>query len=39
MVHLITCEDEGLKKDIFEGMVAQVVARACVTEVTFCCPS
>ena len=32
---LITCEDEGLKKDIFEGMVG----RACVTEVTFCCSS
>jgi hypothetical protein len=29
MMHLITCEDEGLKKDIFAGMVAQVVARLC----------
>jgi hypothetical protein len=28
MTNLITCEDEGLKKDIFGSMVAQIVAHA-----------
>jgi len=37
MMDLITCEDEGLKKEIFGRMVAQIAARACVTEVAFCC--
>jgi hypothetical protein len=39
MMNLITCEDGGLKKDIFGVMVAKIAARACVTEVTFCCYS
>jgi hypothetical protein len=33
MMDLITCEDEGLKRDTFGWMVAQIAAHAYVTEV------
>lgn len=37
MMDWITCEDEGLKKDIVGSMVGQIAVHACLTEVAFCC--